>query len=100
VGAAEVVVQVGWPLRVETDLVDTDEAAWEAAAEAPARELLAALQAAHSSLQATGGRVVVVMAPAGSVAEATGREAARLLAISARRRWAAEGITVEVVTEP
>lgn len=84
-------------------LLDTDEDAWERAAEAPARDLLATLQAAHPGLRAAGGRLVVVVpataleGAAGLVAETTGWGAVRLLAKSAARRWAADGITVAVV---
>lgn len=89
--------------RTDLAIVDTDEAAWEAAAEAPPRELLATLQAAHPGLRAAGGRLVVVLpgigltGAAGLVAETTGWEAARLLAVSASQRWLADGITVNVV---
>lgn len=84
-------------------LVEVDEAAWEEAAEAPARALLATLQAAHAGLRAGGGRLVVVVpatsleGAAGLVAETTGWGAVRLLAKSAARRWAADGIAVTVV---
>ncbi len=99
----DLVVHVCGDGRTDLALVDTDEATWEAAAEAPARELLATLQAAHPGLKAAGGRLVVVLpakalsGAAGLVAETTGGEAARLLALSAARRWLADGITVNVV---
>jgi hypothetical protein len=79
------------------ELVDTDEEAWDLAAEAPVRELLARLQAEYPGLKAEGGTFVVELPPGDTVAEATGREAVRLLAVSLRRRWAAHGITVEIV---
>jgi NAD(P)-dependent dehydrogenase (short-subunit alcohol dehydrogenase family) len=89
--------------RTDLALVDTDEVAWERSAEAPARELLATLQAAHPGLKAAGGRLLVVLpakglaGAAGLVAETTGWEAARLLAVSAARRWLADGIAVNVI---
>ena len=94
--AVDLVVHVVDHERSDLALVD-------AAAEAPARGLLATLQAAHPGLRAAGGRLVVVLpgagltGAAGLVAETTGWEAARLLALSAARRWLADGVTVNVV---
>lgn len=99
----DLVVHVADHRRREAALIDTDETAWDDAAEAPARALLATLQAAHPGLRMAGGGLIAVVpsvslvGAAGLVAEATGWEVVRLLAKSAARRWAADGITVNVV---
>jgi 3-oxoacyl-[acyl-carrier protein] reductase len=99
----DVVVHVAEHGYREAALVETDEAAWDVAAEAPARAFLATLQAAHPGLRTAGGRLITVVpsagleGAAGLVAETTGWEVVRLLAKSAARRWATEGITVNVV---
>jgi NAD(P)-dependent dehydrogenase (short-subunit alcohol dehydrogenase family) len=99
----DLVVHVAGGSNRARALVDVDEEAWAAAAEMPVRALLATLQAAHPGLRAASGRLVVVVpavaleGAAGLVAESTGWEAVRLLAKSAARRWAEQGITVNVV---
>ncbi len=102
-GELDLVVHIADCRGAERALVDLDEQAWDDAAEAPVRALLATIQAAHAPLRRTGGRLVVVVpsaaleGAAGLVAETTGWEAMRLLAKSAARRWAEHGITVHVV---
>jgi 3-oxoacyl-[acyl-carrier protein] reductase len=99
----DVVVHLARGTGATRALVDTDESAWETAAEAPTRALLATLQAAHPGLRARPGRLVVVIptvaldGAAGLVAQATGWEAVRLLAKSAARRWGEQGIAVNIV---
>lgn len=99
----DLVVHVADCRGAERALVDLDEQAWDAVAEAPARALLATIQAAHPLLRRSGGRLVVVVpsaaleGAAGLVAETTGWETMRLLAKSAARRWAEHGITVHIV---
>ena len=84
-------------------LVDLDGDGWEAAAEAPVRRAMAALQAAHATFQGRGGRVVVVtptvglVGAAGSVALATAVESVRGMAKGAARQWGPAGITVNFV---
>lgn len=99
----DVVVHLPEPAGEDVALVDTDEATWDEAAEAPARAFLATVQAAHPGLAATGGRLVVVLPDAvrsgvaGRVAVTTGWGAVLALARSAGRRWAADGIRVTTV---
>lgn len=99
----DVVVHLPEPVVGDIALLDTDEAAWDAAAEAPARAFLATVQAAHPSLAATRGRLVVVLpravltGSAGLVAATTGWGAVLALARSAGRRWAAGRIRVTTV---
>lgn len=100
----DLVVHLPEPPADDLPLLATDEAAWDAAAEAPARAFLATLQAAHPGLAATRGRLVVVLpsavlgGDAGQVAATTGWGTVRLLATSAARRWARDGVTVTTLT--
>jgi 3-oxoacyl-[acyl-carrier protein] reductase len=102
-GGLDLVVHIADCRGAERALVDLDEQAWDDAAEAPARALLATIQAAHAPLRRSGGRLVVVVpsaareGAAGLVAETTGWEAMRLLAKSSARRWAEHGIKVHIV---
>lgn len=99
----DVVVHLPEPAAGELALMDTDEAAWDAAAEAPVRDFLATLQTAHPGLAAARGRLVVVLphavttGAAGLVAATTGSGAVLALAKSAGRRWATDGIRVTAV---
>jgi NAD(P)-dependent dehydrogenase (short-subunit alcohol dehydrogenase family) len=101
--SVDVVVHVANRTDHPRALIDVDEHAWAVAAEMPVRALLATLQAAHPGLRVASGRLIVIVptvaldGAAGLVAESTGWEAVRLLAKSAARRWAADGITVNVI---
>lgn len=82
---------------------DTDEAAWDALAEAPARRTLVVLQRARAAM-GPAGLQFVLMQPAtaleGSeqlVAATTGWEAQRVLLKSAARRWGTAGFRANVV---
>jgi 3-oxoacyl-[acyl-carrier protein] reductase len=105
-GPVDVVVHVADCSGARRALIDVDEDAWDAAAEAPVRALLKTLQRAHPVLVSDRGRLVVVLPAAalegatGLVAEATGWEAMRVLAKSAARRWVDDGVTVNVVCVP
>jgi hypothetical protein len=88
---------------VERPFAETDEAAWDAAAEAPARRALIALQAAYRQ-RAESATVFVIVQPAtalegaaGLVAATTGWEAARVLVKSAARRWGPIGFRANIV---
>lgn len=76
-----------------------DEAAWEAAAEAPVRECLAFLQGARRHFGGRPGSLVVLVPtmallgpPPGLVAWATAAEGQRTLMKSAARNWSPEGL--------
>jgi NAD(P)-dependent dehydrogenase (short-subunit alcohol dehydrogenase family) len=90
-------VGAGTPLA---ELADGDFAALF---DAPVRDLLWSLHAAHAHLARPGGRVVVVVPTAamagapGYSATAAAAEAHRLLAKSVARQWGADGIRVNVV---
>lgn len=84
-------------------LRDTDEGAWHRRCEQPIRAFVDWLQRVHPLVAPSHGTVVLV-APtvsqegaAGLVPYATAVEAQRLLAKSAARQWAANGVTVLVV---
>ncbi|MGC0420714.1 SDR family oxidoreductase [Embleya sp. AB8] len=77
---------------------------WRRLAEDPVRHGLTVLQVAHGLLAPRRGRFVLVVpavaleGAAELVPLATAAEALRALAKSAARRWAADGITVNIVT--
>jgi NAD(P)-dependent dehydrogenase (short-subunit alcohol dehydrogenase family) len=102
-GPLDLAVHIADCRGADRALIDLDEQAWDDAAEAPARALLATMQSAHPLLRRPGGRLLVVLpsaaldGAAGLVAETTGWEAMRLLAKSAARRWAEQGIAVHIV---
>ncbi|MFI6581896.1 SDR family NAD(P)-dependent oxidoreductase [Embleya sp. NPDC050493] len=79
-------------------------AEWQRLAEDPIRHGLTVLQAAHEVLAPRRGRFVLVVpavaleGAAELVPLATAAETLRALAKSAARRWAADGITVNIVT--
>jgi 3-oxoacyl-[acyl-carrier protein] reductase len=84
-------------------LSETDERAWRRRCEEPIRAFVEWLPRVHPLVAPTHGAVVLV-APtvsqegaAGLVPYTTAVEAQRLLAKSAARQWAADGITVVVV---
>ena len=84
-------------------LRDTDEVTWRRRCEEPIRAFVEWLQRVHPLVGPTQG-VVVLVAPtasqegaAGLVPYTTAVEAQRLLAKSAARQWAVDGITVLVV---
>ena len=84
-------------------LVDLEEGDWAAACERSIEAALTAVQAAHQ-VMGPGGRLIVVVpsisaiGAAGLVPLCAAVEAQRMLAKSAARRWATQGITVNVVT--
>ncbi|MEU0938734.1 SDR family oxidoreductase [Embleya sp. NPDC059267] len=79
-------------------------AEWQRLAEDPIRHGLTVLQVAHEVLAPRRGRFVLVVpavaleGAAELVPLATAAETLRALAKSAARRWAADGITVNIVT--
>jgi 3-oxoacyl-[acyl-carrier protein] reductase len=83
-------------------LASLSAAEWLRLAEEPVEQGIATLQTAHPRLR-RGGRFIFVLpsiavdGAAGLVPLATAAEALRALAKSAARRWAAGGITVNVV---
>lgn len=78
-------------------LGDADDTMWQA---------LVALQTAHSSMAAQGGRIVLVLptigiaGAAGLVGYTTAVEGVRAMAKSAARQWASAGIAVNMVAAP
>lgn len=107
--APDAPVDVAVYARVDDDalavqaLRDTDEVTWCRRCEEPIRAFIEWLQLVHPLVAPTQG-VVVLVAPtasqegaAGLVPYTTAVEAQRLLAKSAARQWADDGITVLVV---
>jgi NAD(P)-dependent dehydrogenase (short-subunit alcohol dehydrogenase family) len=87
-------------------LVDLDEAAWDARAEAPLRAALWSCQAARAHLGDRGGTIVLVTptlamtGEAGLVPYATAVDGQRALVKSSARLWGAHGIRVNCVAPP
>ncbi|WP_406298429.1 SDR family oxidoreductase [Embleya sp. NBC_00888] len=85
-------------------LATLTEAEWHRLAEDPVRHGLTVLQVAHELLAPRRGRFVLVVpaialeGAADLVPAATAAETLRALAKSAARRWAVDGITVNIVT--
>lgn len=77
--------------------MDAGETMWQA---------LVALQAAHASMEAQGGRIVLILPTIGIVGATglvdytTAIEGIRAMAKSAARQWASEGIGVNMVAAP
>lgn len=69
-------------------------------------QTLVALQVAHASMAADGGRIVVILPTvgmsgvAGLVDYTTAIEGIRAMAKSAARQWASEGIGVSIIAAP
>jgi len=99
-GTPDIVVHADLPPLRPRALMATDGAAWDEVAEAPIRRALLTAQAAHRS--ATRLIFVVPTVSMEGAADFAGQagalEAVRLLAKSAARRWAANGLTVNVVS--
>ncbi|OMC44964.1 SDR family oxidoreductase [Mycobacterium sp. IS-1264] len=78
-------------------IADADDTMWHA---------LVALQTAHSSMAAQGGRIVLILptigtaGAAGLVGYTTAIEGIRAMAKSAARQWGSEGIAVNMVAAP
>jgi 3-oxoacyl-[acyl-carrier protein] reductase len=92
---------------VPQQLADTDPAAWDARGEAPLRDAIFTLQAAHSWFAPTGTGRIVLVAPTsgftgagGFVPASTAIEGVRALGKSAARQWGPQGITVNTVLVP
>jgi 3-oxoacyl-[acyl-carrier protein] reductase len=90
IGATLGVTAPEWPGLV-------DDTMWQA---------LLALQTAHSSMAARGGRIVLILptigtaGAAGLVGYTTAIEGIRAMAKSAARQWGSEGIAVNMVAAP
>jgi 3-oxoacyl-[acyl-carrier protein] reductase len=84
----------------QIDLVDVDDARWEAVWEGTMRSTLAVLQVAFGHLRAVGGAIVLVTptismsGAAHLVPYTTAVEGQRLLAKSAARQWGPDGVRV------
>jgi 3-oxoacyl-[acyl-carrier protein] reductase len=78
-------------------IADAEDTMWQA---------LVALQTAHSSMAARGGRIVLILptigtaGAAGLVGYTTAIEGIRAMAKSAARQWGSEGIAVNMVAAP
>jgi 3-oxoacyl-[acyl-carrier protein] reductase len=87
-------------------LLDLDDAAWDAACERPLRIAVHVLEAAYEHLARSRGSIVFVcpttglQGAAGFVAMAALSEGLRVLAKSAARQWAVDGIAINVVAPP
>jgi 3-oxoacyl-[acyl-carrier protein] reductase len=88
----------------ELDTLGSDD--WDRRADQVLRDAIAALQGAHRTLSARGGRIVLV-APTAGIAGAPGLvpfltavEGVRSMAKSAARQWGAVGISVNTVLVP
>jgi 3-oxoacyl-[acyl-carrier protein] reductase len=99
-GTPDIVVHADLPSLSPQPLMATDSAGWDEVAEAPIRRALLTAQAAHRSAT----RLIFVVptvsmeGAADFSAQAGASEAIRMLAKSAARRWAAGGMTVNVVS--
>jgi 3-oxoacyl-[acyl-carrier protein] reductase len=88
--------EVGGITAIEA-VADAGETMWQA---------LVALQTAHSSIAAQGGRIVLILPTIGIVGAAgflgytTAVEGIRAMTKSAARQWASEGIAVNMVAAP
>jgi 3-oxoacyl-[acyl-carrier protein] reductase len=87
-------------------LASVAAATWQRLVDAPLREYLVAMQAAHRLLRDDGGQIVVLLPTIGvtGAAEltpwATVAEGQRAMAKSAARVWGADGITVNCLVVP
>jgi 3-oxoacyl-[acyl-carrier protein] reductase len=86
--------------------VDVMAAGWPNVVDDTMWQVLVALQTAHSSMAAQGGRIVLILptigmaGAAGLVGYTTAIEGIRALAKSAARQWGPEGIAVNMVAAP
>jgi 3-oxoacyl-[acyl-carrier protein] reductase len=88
------------------ELASLDADAWTTAAEAPLKQALHVLQAAHLCLRDDGGRIVILLpslitnGSAGLAAWTAAAEGYRAMSKAAARAWGGEGITVNCVLVP
>jgi 3-oxoacyl-[acyl-carrier protein] reductase len=104
--AAAVVLAIPPAAATPCDLVDLDAGGWEAACERPLRIATHFVHAIHPHLLNSRGSMVFVcptiglQGAAGFTALSALAEGQRVLAKSAARQWAADGIRVNVVAPP